>query len=295
MDVALPVLFAVFVWWFATGLVMLLDGLPRTTFRWSHLIASLLALGAYVGLVHTAAQTTPAGAFCAFTCALLVWAWHELSFLTGWVTGPRKVPATPGLRGRARFHEAVQAILWHELAIAASGLVIVALTWEAPNLVGTQTFAVLWLMRISAKLNVYLGVRNLSTEILPAHLAYLGSYFRRRAMNPLLPLVVGVGGALTVMLVRQALAAPTGSAAAIGALLVATLLGLAVLEHALLVLPLSPTALWRWALRNHPEAGRAAVLAGTPPSAPGAPVAPVAAAHVHPLPIDPDAKLFHAR
>lgn len=93
---ALPVLFAVFVWWFSTGIVLLLDGLPRTTFRWSHLLSTLLGLGAFVGLAHTAPQTTPAGAFCAFTCALLVWGWHELSFLTGWVTGPgsmRPIPA----------------------------------------------------------------------------------------------------------------------------------------------------------------------------------------------------------
>jgi putative photosynthetic complex assembly protein 2 len=58
------------------------------------------------------------GAYCAFTCALLVWGWHELSFLTGWITGPRRAPARPA-RGLARFVQAVQAILWHELAILA--------------------------------------------------------------------------------------------------------------------------------------------------------------------------------
>jgi len=50
LNVALPVLFAVFVWWFSTGIVLLLDGLPRTTFRWSHLLSTLLGLGAFVGL-----------------------------------------------------------------------------------------------------------------------------------------------------------------------------------------------------------------------------------------------------
>jgi putative photosynthetic complex assembly protein 2 len=44
-----------------------------------------------------------------------------------------------------------------------------------PNQVGTGTFAVLWVMRISAKLNLFLGVRNLSEELLPPHLAYLGA------------------------------------------------------------------------------------------------------------------------
>ena len=93
LSIALPVLFAVFIWWFATGIVLLLDGLPRTTFRWSHLLSTLLALGAVAGLAHTAPQTTPAGAFCAFTSALLVWGWHELSFLTGWLV--QCAPARP--------------------------------------------------------------------------------------------------------------------------------------------------------------------------------------------------------
>jgi putative photosynthetic complex assembly protein 2 len=268
-DIALPVLFAVFVWWFSTGVVLLLDGLPRTTFRWSHLLSTLLAAGAFVGLAHTAAQTTTAGAYCAFTCALLLWGWHELSFLTGWVTGPRKQRATPGARGSARFMQAVQAILWHELAILASGVVLVMLTWGEPNQVGTATFVVLWVMRISAKLNVFLGVRNLSTELLPPHLAYLGSYFRRRPMNLLFPFVVTASTAAAVLMAAQALGQPGGSAGAVGGLLVTTLLVLGIVEHWLLVLPLEATALWRWAMRDK-----------APPALP-----------IHPV----DESLFHAR
>ncbi len=275
-ELALPVVFAVFVWWFSTGIVLLLDGLPRTTFRWSHLLSTLLALGAFWGLVHTATQTSAAGAFCAFTCALLVWGWHELSFLTGWVTGPRRRPADAGVRGWPRFVQAVQAILWHELAILASGVVIAALTWGAANRVGTWTFAVLWLMRISAKLNVFLGVRNLNVALLPPHLAYLGSYFRRRAMNLLFPLVVTLATVVAVWIVAGALAQPAGSAGATGALLVATLLVLAILEHWLLVLPIESTALWRWALNNR----GAARAAGEP---------------VSPLPLERDDQLLHAR
>ena len=270
LSIALPVLFAVFIWWFATGIVLLLDGLPRTTFRWSHLLSTLLALGAVAGLAHTAPQTTPAGAFCAFTSALLVWGWHELSFLTGWVTGPRQRPADPGLRGWPRFVQAVAAILWHELAILASGLLILAITWQAANPVGMATFGVLWVMRISAKLNVFLGVRNLSIELLPPHLAYLGSYFRRRPMNRLFPLAVTLATAVAALVIAEAVAAPPGSARFAGALLVATLLVLAIVEHWLLVLPLDATALWRWALRAAARvrhgAGRENVLKSETPN-----------------------------
>jgi putative photosynthetic complex assembly protein 2 len=274
-NFALPVLFAIFVWWFSTGIVLLLDGLPRTTFRWSHLLSSLLALGALVGLAHTAPQTTASGAFCAFTCALLVWGWHELSFLTGWVTGPRQRAAEPGVRGWPRFVQALRTILWHELAILASGIVVVGLTWGEPNQVGTGTFMVLWVMRVSAKLNIFLGVRNLSIELLPPHLKYLGSYFRRRAMNLLFPFAVTAATAVAVLIVGEALDSPPGGARATGSLLVATLLVLAILEHWLLVLPIEATALWRWAVRE---------------------AKPQPAAKEHALAaLDPDEKLLHAR
>ena len=250
LQVALPIGFAIFIWWFSTGIVLLLDNLPKSTFRWSHLLSSLLALAALLGLAHTASQSSVAAAYCAFTCALLLWGWHELSFLTGWVTGPRKVVASHGARGRTRFVQAVQTILWHELAILASGIAIFAITWGEPNQVGTGTFTVLWLMRISAKLNVFLGVRNLSIALLPPHLRYLGSYFRRRPMNLLFPLVVTAATVVAVVIAQGALQQPPGSAAATGAWLVLTLLVLAIVEHWLLVLPLEATALWRWALKR---------------------------------------------
>jgi putative photosynthetic complex assembly protein 2 len=275
-DALWPILFAVFIWWFSTGLVLLLDGLPRTTFRWSHLLSSVLAVMALVGLHRAAGQTDVASAYCAFTCALLVWGWHELSFLTGWVTGPRQRALDAGARGWQRFVQATATLLWHELAILATGVLIAALTWGEANQVGTATFAVLWLMRISAKLNVFLGVRNLSLQLLPAHLRYLGSYFRRRAMNLLFPWVVTAATVVAVVLVHEALAQPAGSAAAAGAWLVSTLLVLAIVEHWLLVLPLEATALWRWAM--HGSSSQAAPV-----------VEPVA------VTLDSDDQLLHAR
>ncbi|WP_163591818.1 DUF3623 family protein, partial [Klebsiella pneumoniae] len=51
----------------------------------------------------------------------------------------------------------------------------------------------LWLMRLSAKLNVFLGVRNLNEQFLPEHLRYMHSYFRQRSSNALFPVsVIGV-------------------------------------------------------------------------------------------------------
>jgi putative photosynthetic complex assembly protein 2 len=270
-ELALAALFAVFIWWFSTGLILLLDNLPRGTFRWSLVISSLVAVAALAGLAHAAGQTSVAATYCAFTCALLVWGWHELSFLTGWVTGPRKQSLQPGATGWPRFVQALQAILWHELAILAVGALIVAMTWGQPNQTGTATFLVLWAMRTSAKLNLFYGVRNLSEEFLPAHLVYLQSYFRRRPMNAFFPFAVAGACAVLSWLVVQALGDATPPIQALGLTLVGTMLALAILEHALLVLPVNATALWRWAMRQRPGH----------PAPPGAPRPPAEEEAVH--------------
>ncbi|MCU0870112.1 MAG: putative photosynthetic complex assembly protein PuhE [Burkholderiales bacterium] len=248
MDFLLPPLFALFVWWFGTGVVMLLDGLPRDTFRWSLATSGVLAFGALVCIAKSADNTQVEGAYGAFTCAVLVWGWHELAFLTGWLTGPRKRECSAPAHGPTRFGEAVQAILWHELGLVAMGLLIVALTWGAANPVASWTFGLLWVMRLSAKLNLFLGVRNRGEQFLPPHLVYLGSYFRRRTINALLPLSLLVGSAVVVTLIGDALAMQGAEQA--GRLLVASLLVLALLEHVLMVTPLQGTALWRWAMRS---------------------------------------------
>ena len=253
MEFAFPVGVALLIWWLGTGVVMLLDSAPRDSFRWSVAISSLLAIAALVCIARSANNTSIEGVYAAFTCAVVVWGWHELTFLTGWLTGPRRVACSAS---RPRFGEAVAAILWHELAIAAVAVLILALTWNAPNPVAGWTFLLLWLMRLSAKFNLFLGVRNLGEQFLPPHLLYMRSYFRRRAMNLLFPIVVTASTALAGWLVAQAIAAEGAERAAL--LLVSTMLWLAVIEHWLLVLPLESTALWRWAMRRGAEAAKKA-------------------------------------
>ncbi len=248
-ELIVPVLFAIFIWWFSTGVVLLLNGMPRTTFRWSVLISSLLAVIALYGLSHTADTLSVVNAYCAFTCALLVWGWHELTFLTSWLTGPRKEPCTAA-SGWPRFSQAVAAILWHELGICVGGLLIAAITWNAANQVGMWTFAVLWAMRTSAKLNLFFGVRNLSEEFLPTHLIYMGSYFRRRAMNAFLPISIILSSAVLFMVALRVVNIDATVAGRVGLILVGSMLAMAILEHFLLVLPLSSTAMWRWAMRR---------------------------------------------
>lgn len=246
-SLVIPALFALFVWWFSTGLVLLLDGLPRRTYRWTLAGATVVLLGSLGGLWVAGDMQTVAGAYLGFVSGLLAWAFLEITFLTGLITGPRKQPCPPGCRGLAHFRHGVEAILYHELAIMLAAVAVVLVSWGKPNAFGAGAFMILWVMRQSAKLNLFLGVRNLSEEFLPDHLRYLASFFQRRPMNLLFPFSVTGATLATAWLAQRALAA-TGPFEATGYGLLAALMALAVLEHWMLVLPLRSEALWSFAL-----------------------------------------------
>ncbi len=245
-----PALFALFVWWFSTGIIMYLDGLPRRTFKWSMLGATVLLLASLWGLHATGGDTSVRGAYVGFTCGLLAWGWQEISFYMGFVTGTRKQPCEEGCRGWRHFGHAIQTSLWHELAIIAAAVAVVALTWHAPNQVGMWTFMVLWWMHQSAKLNVFLGVRNLNEEFLPEHLQFLRSFLTKKPMNLLFPVSITVSTVILVRLVDAAIAPEVSRFDAAGFCFLSVLMALAVLEHWLLVLPLPAAALWGWSLTS---------------------------------------------
>jgi putative photosynthetic complex assembly protein 2 len=255
----LPVLFVLFTWWFLTGAVLYVVGLPRTTVRWTMGAATLVAAAALAVLWYTSGDTSPGAAYAAFLSALLVWGWHEISFLTGLVTGPRTTESPRMLGGRARLWPAIETLLYHELAILVTALGLFAMLWGSPNETGLWAFVILWVMRISAKLNVYLGVPNLTEEFLPPHLTYLKTYFCRRSMNLLFPVSVTLSTVGTFMLISEA-----GTAAGVfdktAFTFLATLMALALIEHWFLVVPLPSAALWSWGLwsREDEDAGETA-------------------------------------
>ena len=248
LEYGLAIIYALFIWWFSTGVILYLDGLPRRTFGRSMIVMTVVAIAALYGLWLSGSETTIAGVYLSFTCGLMIWAWHELSFLTGYLTGPRRTPC-PEVKGFwSRFRYASETVIHHEIAIAATAALMAALTWGAGNQVGLWTFVILWLMRLSTQLNIFLGVANLAEEFLPPHLRYLETYFRRRPMNLLFPVSVSVSTVATVLVLERGLAAGVPTWEAVGAVFLSALLALAVLEHWFLVLPIPATALWEWAL-----------------------------------------------
>ena len=245
-----PALYTVLLWWFSTGVILYLNGLPRATHKWTFAAATVLLGVSLLGVAASASDTRVSGAYLAFTAALMVWAWQEVGFLLGYVTGPRRLACPPGARGWRRVGHAVMAILYHELALIVLGAAILALTWQQPNQLALWTFGVLWLMRLSAKLNVFLGVRNLNEQFLPEHLRYMHSYFRQRPSNALFPVSVIAVTALAAAAWHSAVAMSFGAFEVTAFSFVAMLLSLALLEHWFMVLPLPSEKLWDWGMRS---------------------------------------------
>lgn len=250
VDHALPLLYSLFVWWFGTVAILHLDGRPRELHRRIFAASTVLLLAGGAGLHLARDITTAGGAYLAFSSAVLLWAWQELAFLLGYITGPRRLACPPAARGTQRLRMAIGVVLYHEIALVLIGGAVWWLSQGAANQVGWWTWLVLWVMRLSAKLNVYLGVRNLGEEFLPAHLRYIGSYFRRRPMNALFPFCIAAATVAAVAVWRGALTAPAGAFEAVGLSLAGTLLALAVIEHWFLVIPLPTTGLWSLGMRS---------------------------------------------
>ena len=257
MQLAGPALYALLAWWISTGVIILLDNLPPRTFRWSVTGATVLLGASLWGLWATRMNTSVAGAYAAFTYGLLAWAWLELTFYTGFITGPRKVRCHAGCSGWRHFGHALMASLWHELAVLAVGGAVVWLTTGTPNQAAAWLFLVLTWMHQSARLNVFLGVPNIAEHLLPDHLDFLRSFLRRRPMNFLFPVSVTVSTVAAVLLVQRALAPGVSPAEATALIFAATMMVLAIAEHWFLVVPLPMDRLWAWSLRNRPTAKQA--------------------------------------
>lgn len=241
-----PLLFALMTWFFGTAAVVWLDSRPPATFRRSFRSVGIVALMAFAAIVLTANDTSLTAVYIAFAASVAIWGWHEMGFLMGFVSGPRRDPCPPDARGWARFRHATATVIHHEIALAATVVLLVAVTWGHPNQSAPLAFALLFAMRLSAKLNLFLGVPSLSDEVFPAHLAYLKTYFRKAPCNWLFPVSVALG-ATAVWWAWTAAETARDAGTAASYTLVAGLAFLGVVEHLFLVLPIRDAMMYRWA------------------------------------------------
>jgi putative photosynthetic complex assembly protein 2 len=236
MMLLLAIAYVVVLWGLSTALIFYLDSLPTRTFRWSMSAATLVLLACLAAIWQFRNDTGPSAVLISFAAGLLAWGWTEMSLYMGYITGPRKQRCAKDCSGLKHFGHAVGANLWHELVVIG----LAALIWLIGNETALWCFVMLWLMHLSARLNVFLGVRNVSEEFVPAHMDILKGFLRRRNMNALYPFSCAIllGLVVYLILLPQSLTIT----------MAATLATIGLLEHILLMLPFSIERMWHWSL-----------------------------------------------
>lgn len=246
----LAVLGALFLWWAATGILLwCVHRADRDSGPGRHEATVLLALPLLIGGVTVARVTegtlAPWAVWMAFVAALAIWAWIELAFLSGVVTGPVTTACPPGLVGAARFRRAFGTIAWHEGALVAALAWLAVTTAQGPNRFAFYTFLILFCARVFAKLNLFLGAPRINTHFLPRPVAHLGSYFRQGPVSGFFPLSVTLLALTLGCLIDQWWRA-VADGPALGFSLLSALSALALLEHWFMVWKLNDDKLWRW-------------------------------------------------
>ncbi|MFN3938315.1 MAG: putative photosynthetic complex assembly protein PuhE [Gemmobacter sp.] len=242
---------ALFLWWFSTGILLWRVRRADNAGGDAHVLSVLLGLPLLIaggwGVQTTLGDASALGAYVAFLSALAIWGWIELAFLSGVITGPNRRPCPAFVPEWERFLRAFGTIAWHEIALVLALFALIFASRGAENTLALWTFAVLFFARVSAKLNLFLGVPRIHTEFLPRPLAHLASHFRRSGFSPLFPVsVTALSFAAACWLERLWQAGTPGDQ--VGFALLAALTVLALLEHWFMVLPLPDQKLWRWML-----------------------------------------------
>jgi len=127
--------FAVFAWWFFTGLILLVVRRADAGDAVAHgrnvfLSIPVFALGA-AGLVVSADSLTVQNVYISFVSVLLIWGWIELAFLSGVITV-----------------RAWHTVSHHEILLLGTFLVILSLATHAENTFGFWTYLILFVAAV---------------------------------------------------------------------------------------------------------------------------------------------------
>ena len=243
------IVIAVSAWWLLTGLALLLVHQPQKIAHRGFIAHSILTLAAWICVPLNAASTSPIAVAGGFLLGLTIWGWLELSYLLGYVNGPNHQVYDGGPSTWRRFKGALATTIYHEAAALASVALLAAISVDQPNRTACYTVTVLCLMRWSAKLNLFFGVRAFNDRWLPDHLHYLTSYLRLGRSSWLLPVSTLVGFFITFEIYALAEQSNVMSNQ-LSFYLVASLMLLASIEHIFLLFPVNEAALWRWAKQD---------------------------------------------
>lgn len=238
-----------FLWWFSTGIILWRVRVADNGGAQDHLNSVIIGLPLLVvgaaAAIASLGDLSAGGIYLAFLAALALWGWIELAFLSGVITGPNRRPCPPYAGIGDRFWRALGTVAWHEALLAGVVLALGVASVGAENPFAFGTFALLFVARISAKLNLFLGVPRINTHFLPRPLAHLPSHFRIARITAFFPVSVSALTVASALLLERAINV-THPGMSVGYALLTCLCLLAVLEHWFMVLPLPDEKLWRW-------------------------------------------------
>ncbi|MEM1040205.1 MAG: putative photosynthetic complex assembly protein PuhE [Pseudomonadota bacterium] len=249
-DFIVPIVLVVFVWWASTAAVLWFSAGPQKSIPGRLMIATLLAATGFAAVIAAPSFNGWHHPLVSFAGALAVWAWVEFTFLTGLLTGSRTEPCPANISEWTRFRLAFRTINHHEYALVAALIVIGLCDWLASSaettLWAVAFFGVLWLMRISAKLTIFSGAPSFGLEMMPAPIAHMKSYFRNDRIGPVFWVSTAVSTGVLVAGVAAFQMGLVDPDQRVGAAMLLSLFALAALEHWMMILPITDTALWTW-------------------------------------------------
>lgn len=242
MSLLAPILVVIVAWWLGTGLVLYLQQSivkVRTPLIVTLITVSVASLAA---MLVSAQGTQPWQSYLGFIAAICLWGCIELSYYTGLISGVHKRECPDNCEIGKRFRLALGASIWHEVSVLFVGGIVLTLLLKTENPIGLYSFLVLWLMRWSAKLNLFFGVPNFNTDWFPKRLAYAHSYIRRAPVTLFFPVTVVLASLVAVDLISKGMGSDYNQS--LITLLPGVLLLLAILEHLFMALPIADSELW---------------------------------------------------
>lgn len=244
----IPIATVVLVWWVSTGAVLwLARGLDKQMNIRLVGMTVLCALG-FAGVLIASAQAGIWAVYLGFISAIVIWGWVEFTLLSGMITGSRTEACPPNVSGVERFKFAFRAISHHEYALVVMLGILAFLDSSGGSGMAIKTFALLWIMRLGAKLTIFSGAPELSTNMIPERLAYMKTYFRHDRISFAFWVSLAgctaffLGGIYALNHVQYDAAVQTQVT------MLTTLVALAILEHIFMVLPVADSRLWSWAM-----------------------------------------------
>ncbi len=255
-EILIPIATVVLVWWASTGAVLWLARGLDTQMNVRLIGMTVLCAFGFAGVLIASAQSGAWAVYLGFFSAIIIWGWVEFTLLSGMITGSRTEACPDDVSEFERFKLAFRAIAHHEYALVIMLGLLAILDSSGGSGMAIKTFALLWIMRLGAKLTIFSGAPELSTNMIPERLAYMKTYFRHDRISIAFWLsLTGCiaffsGGIYALNHVQYDAAVQTQVT------MLTTLVALAILEHIFMVLPVADSRLWSWAMtRQNPANG----------------------------------------